>query len=412
MELNQEQKEMLEGKHGDPKKKAMEILVQLGEIYGAKRMVPITSVHMAGSSVVVAGKAGTKLVEQMAAQGGEFVPVTTLNSGACDMASPGVIGFPEDLVKMQERLTNAYCEMGAISYHSCTPYYSDNVPKPGAHVAWGESSAIIFANSVLGARTNREGGPTGLAAALTGYVPEYGFHLDENRRGQVLVKVEEVPTDINEFGTLGYYVGQICGDRVPVFLGIEKAKMDELKMLGAALASSGACALFHIVGLTPEAPTLEAAMGGLEPEQEVIYGLEQKREAMAKLNKAPNDHVDMVVIGCPHASISELQAIAELFKTRRVKKGIQVWILTPVTTKALAERMGLVKIIEEAGAQIVCDTCIILAPMKEVMAKDGLSSVSTNSAKLAHYAPGQWGFNVHYGSLERCIESAVTGRWK
>lgn len=412
MQLNREQQEMLEGKQGIPRKKAMEILVQLGEIYGAERMLPISSVHMPGSSVVVAGKAGTSLVEQMAAQGGKFGPVTTLNTGACDLAAPGVIGFPEDMVAMQERLTKAYCAMGGISLHSCTPYYAGNVPEPGEHIAWGESSAIVFANSVLGAYTNREGGPTALAAALTGYVPEYGLHLRENRRGQVVVKVEDVPQDINEFGTLGYYVGQICRERIPVFTGIAKASMDELKMLGAALASSGAVALYHIVGVTPEAPTFEAAMGGLQPEEEIIYGSREKQEAMGKLNKADDDQVDMVALGCPHASINEIREVAELLDGRRVKDGMKVWIITSITTKALAERMGYISIIEQAGAQIVCDTCIILAPMQAVMEKGGIASVATNSAKLAHYAPGQWSFNVHYGSVARCIESAVSGRWK
>lgn len=412
MELSYEQEAMLAGKRGIPCKKAMEILVQLGEIYGAKRMIPISSVHMPGSSVVVAGKAGTRLVEEMAAQGGKFGPVTTLNTAACDLASPGVIGFPEDLVAMQQRLTNAYCEMGGISLHSCTPYFAGNAPQQGEHVAWGESSAIIFANSVLGAYTNREGGPTALAAALTGYVPEYGLHLKENRRGQVVVKVEEVPQDINEFGSLGYYVGQICRERIPVFLGIEKADMDQLKMLGAALASSGAVALYHMVGVTPEALTYEAAMGGLEPEEEIVYGSKEKAEAMAKLNRATGDQVDMVAIGCPHASIKEIGEVAGLLAGKRVKAGLKVWIITSITVKVVAERMGYVKTIEEAGAQIVCDTCIILAPMQAVKEKEGIASIATNSAKLAHYAPGQWSFNLHYGSLTQCIEAAVSGRWR
>lgn len=412
MQLNEEQQEMLDGKKGVPKKKAMEILTKLGEIYGAEKMVPVTSVHMPGSSVVVAGHAGTKFVENMAAEKGFFSPFTTLNTGACDLSrQENTIGFPEDMVEMQKRLTGAYEKMGGCTLHSCVPYLNGNVPRKGEHIAWGESSAIIFANSVLGAYTNREGGPTALAAALTGCVPEYGLHLKENRRGQVLVDVKVLLTATEEFGALGYYVGEICEERIPVFTGIEKANLDQLKMLGAALASSGAVALYHIVGITPEAPTLEAAFGGLQPQQEVNYGEAEKKTAFAKLNRTGEDSIQIVALGCPHASINEIREVAELLAGRQVKDGVKLWVMTAFPIKALAERLGYVKTIEEAGGLMVCDTCIILAPMKTVIERDGLASLATNSAKLAHYAPGQWGFKVHYGSAAQCIEAAVNGRW-
>lgn len=412
MRLNEEQKAMLEGKRGAPKKKAMEILTKLGEIYGAEEMVPVTSVHMPGSSVVVAGHAGTKFVEDMAAQKGKFLPFTTLNTGACDLSDEkNTIGFPEAKVEMQKRLTTAYEKMGGCPLHSCVPYLAGNLPRQGEHVAWGESSAIIFANSVLGAYTNREGGPTALAAALTGCVPAYGLHLKENRRGQVLVNVHVPLDDINEFGTLGYFAGQICEDRIPVFAGIKQAGIDELKMLGAALASSGAVALYHIVGITPEAPTLEAAFNGLRPQTVLEYGKAQRDEAYAKLNRTGEDEIQMVALGCPHASIREIAEIAELLSGRRVKRGIQLWVMTALPIKTMAERMGYVKTIQEAGGRIVCDTCVILGPMKEIMERNGLRSLATNSAKLAHYAPGQWDLKVHYGPVRTCIEAAVNGRW-
>lgn len=412
MKLNEEQQEMLDGKRGAPKKKAMEILTKLGEIYGAKEMVPVTSVHMPGSSVVVAGRAGTKFVEDMAAQKGSFTPFTTLNTGACDLSSEdNAVGFPEDLVAMQKRLTGAYEKMGGCTLHSCVPYLTGNLPRQGEHVAWGESSAIIFANSVLGAYTNREGGPTALAAALTGCVPKYGLHLKENRRGQVLVRVKVPLTAVEEFGALGYFVGQICEERIPVFTGIAEASLDQLKMLGAALASSGAVALYHVVGITPEAPTLEAAFGGLEPQQEVEYGPAERETAFAKLNRTGEDAIEFVTLGCPHASIGEVREIAELLEGRHVKQGVQLWIMTALPIKAMAERLGYVKTIEGAGGQIVCDTCVILGPMKQIIERDNLVSLATNSAKLAHYAPGQWGFKVHYGSAVQCIEAAVNGRW-
>ena len=412
MQLNEECQEMLAGKKGMPKKKAMEILTKLGEIYGATKMVPVTSVHMPGSSVVVAGKAGTKFVEDMAAQEGDFSPFTTLNTGACDMTCIGEqIAFPQDMVDLQERLTCAYEKMGAYTLHSCVPYLTGNIPRQGEHVSWGESSAIIFANSVLGAYTNREGGPSALAAALTGYVPEYGLHLKENRYGQVLVNVKVPLADIEEFGALGYFVGQICEERIPVFTGIDKASIDELKMLGAALASSGAVALYHVVGITPEAPTLEDAFGETKPQQEINYGEAERKTAFEKLNKSGDGSVQMVTLGCPHASISEIEEVALLLKGRKVKEGVQLWVMTALPIKAMAERLGYVNTIEAAGGLVVCDTCVILGPMKEIFEKDGITTLATNSAKLAHYAPGQWSVNVQYGSVVKCVEAAINGRW-
>lgn len=412
MRLTREEEMMLEGKYGYPTQKAMEILVQLGEIYNAEEMLPVSNVHMPGSSVVVAGEAGTKFVEMMAEKGGKFRAFTTLNTAAIDFEQWKELGFPEDTYKLQERLTRAYEAMGGIACHTCTPYLIGNTPRLGENVAWGESSAIAFVNSVLGARTNRNGGPSALAAALTGRVPAYGYHLQENRYGHVLVNVTAELKDINDYGSLGYWVGKIVESKVPVFTGIpQNVNMDQLKMLGAALASSGSVALFHIVGVTPEAPTVEAAFGGRKPEQVLEFTKDQLLEGHNSLNKHQGQDISLVTIGCPHASISEIETIAKMLEGKKLHAGTELWVITAIPNKAYAERCGFKQIIEAAGGIIVTDTCPILSPMTYVAEKKGYKAIATNSAKLAHYAPGQWALPTYYGSVERCINAALTGRF-
>jgi predicted aconitase len=412
MRLTPEEEAMLEGKKGYPAQKGMEILYQLGNIYDAEEMIKVENVHMPGSSVVVAGEAGTKFVEKMVENAGIFCASTTLNTSAIDFGCWEKLGFEPSTHVQQKRLTDAYCKMGALPCHTCTPYLIGSTPRVGEHVSWGESSAIAFANSVLGARTNREGGPSALAAALTGRVPAYGFHLQENRYGHFHVKVETQLNDLTDFGSLGYFIGKIVESKVPVFTGISsKASLDELKMLGAALASSGSVALFHVVGVTPEAPTLEAAFGGRAPQQVIEFGPAELAEARRRLDKNSGQEVSMVVLGCPHLSINELDAVARKLVGKKVKDGVRLWIMTAQPNQAYAERCGFARIIREAGGQLVSDTCPILAPMAEVRAKYPIASIATNSAKLAHYAPGQWALPTHYGNLDQCISAALTGRF-
>jgi hypothetical protein len=375
-------------------------------------MIKVSSVHMPGASVVVAGEAGTKFVEKMASLGGKFCVLTMLNPGAVNFDAWQEIGYSEETYKLQRRLTTAYETMGGIACHTCTPYFIGNCPRRGEHIAWGESSAIAFANSVLGAFTNREGGPSALAAALTGLVPEYGYHLAENRYGHLKIEVRTKLSGIDDFGALGYWVGSLAGSKVPVFTGITDVSTDELKALGAALASSGAVALFHVVGITPEAPTCEAAFGGRKPEQVLDFEASQLADAKRRLNKHQGQEVSVVCIGCPHTSISEIGEIALGLKDKKVNPRVELWVLTALPMRALAERCGYTKIIEAAGGKFVIDTCPILSPMAEVAKKKNYSALVTNSAKLAHYAPGQWALPTYYGNLKSCLNAAISGKFE
>ena len=413
MRLTDDEKGMLNGRDGPAVRKSMEILVALGDIYDAECMIPISSVHMPGASIVATGEAGLHFVEEMAADGRRFSAFTTLNPCAIDRNKWRELSLRDDEVAPQFRLTRAYEKMGAVSCHSCTPYFIGNLPHFGEHIGWGESSAVAYSNSVLGARTNREGGPSALAAAVTGRVPAYGFHLPRNRKGHLLIEVTVPIQGFFDYGNLGYYAGAIAHDRNPVFLGIPPtATADELKILGAALASSGAVALFHAVGVTPEARTLEEAFGGAPPGDKIEVARKELAQVDEKLNTARTSNVDWIFLGCPHISIQEFAEIAGLLDGKRIKSGVDLWVSSSPATKALSDIMGYSQIIEKAGARIVCETCPVLALTSQISERKGFTCITTNSAKMAHYMPGQFGIMSHYGTLSKCIEAACRGRWE
>lgn len=413
MFLTEEESGMLAGDKGPAVQKAMEILVALGESFGARRLLTVNNVHMAGSSVLVAEEAGTRFVEDIRRQGGTFVTRVTTNPTAVDPVQWRDIGIPESDSVLQTRLTDAYAGMGANTCNTCIPYLVGNSPRFGEHMAWGESSAVVYANSVCGARTNREGGPSGLATALTGRTPEYGFHLQENRYGKLLVKVETPLDDMTDYGTLGYFAGRIAGQETPVFTGIpQDPTLEQLKALSAALAASGAVSMFHAVGVTPEAPTLDAAFGGKAPGKVLVFDLAEKQKAEAALNKEPSDHVDWILVGCPNASVQEIREVAEALEGKRVHGDVALWVTTAGAMYAMAERMGYIKTIEEAGGIVVRETCPFLARSRVIAPAKGYRTLTTNSAKMAFYAPGQFGLPTHYGNLNRVMQAAVSGVWR
>ena len=412
MILTDEEQQMLDGAKGPAVKKAMEILVALGESFGAERLVRTNNVHMAGSSVLVAEEAGTKFVEDIRNQGGDFITRVTTNPTAVDPTKWDEIGIPETDHILQQRLTAAYSGMGANACNSCIPYLVGNNPRFGEHMAWGESSAVVFANSVCGARTNREGGPSGLASALTGRTPEYGFHLKENRYGKFLVKVDVPLEDMTDYGTLGCFAGKIAGQDTPVFTGIpDNPTIEQLKALSAALASSGSVSMFHAVGVTPEAPTEQEAFGGNEPEKIVVFGKAEKEATEAFLNKEPSDHVDWILVGCPNATVQEIREVAQALEGKTVHKDVALWVTTSGAMYAMAERVGYVETIEKAGGTVVRETCPFLARSRVIAPKKGYKTLTTNSAKMAFYAPGQFGLPTHYGNLDRVMKAAVNGVW-
>jgi predicted aconitase len=403
MNLTAEEQKMLDGGYGQTVQRSMKVLVALGEIYGADHMIPVKNVHSPGVSYRVAGDAGLSYVED-ASRDVQFRVPMTLNTIGIDEEAWQSIGFPEDFSAKQIRLIQAYRKMGAIPTNSCTPYLNGNLPMFGEHVAWGESSAVAFVNSVLGARTNREGGPTALAAAITGCVPAYGYHLDENRKGTHLIRVEmELKTD-KDFAVLGYFGGKLAGKDVPVFEGItRRPTLEQFKSLGAALASAGAVALYHVVGFTPEAPTRQAVIGDDIPP--VVFDQAAYDKVCEKFNQT--GPIDFVVLGCPHVSIHEFEEIATLVRGKRLKSGL--WVCTSRMVRDLAWRMGFVQDIEAAGGEIVCDTCPVLCC---TLTQRGYQTVATNSGKMAHYAPGLWHLQPVLLNTDQCVQAAIEGQWR
>ncbi len=389
------EKEMLAGKHGKATQKSMEILVTLGEIYDATRMIPVTSVQIAGVSYANLREPGLEWLAEMARDGKVRV-LTTLNPAGMDLDNWRALGIDPEFAKNQKRVVDAFAKMGIITTCTCTPYLIGNLPHFGEHIAWAESSAVCFANSVIGAQTNREGGPSALAAALTGVTPEYGYHLDENRQAHITIKVKAKVRGTARFGTLGKVIGDILDGNaewtIPYIKGISQANTDELKAFCASVATYGGTALFHMRGITPNKTKVP---------QDLLLVTEKD---MADAEKELNDEeaaIDFVSIGCPHASIREIRRIAELVEGKQVTK--ETWVTTARPTKRIADRVGYTAIIEAAGIKFACDTCCVVAPIK-----GRFKGLATDSAKGCYYAQGRHKFKTKHRSLEECIEEALS----
>ncbi len=402
LRLTAEEQAMLAGEAGPGVQKAMEIVVALGRIYGAADLVPVSGVQVSGVSYKNLGEAGLEFLEAWAAQGARARVPATLNPAGMDLLAWRELGFAEPFARQQQRIIAAYAALGITPTCTCTPYLVGHTPAFGQHVAWAESSAVSYANSVLGARTNREGGPSALAAAITGRTARYGLHLEENRRATAVVEVRCPVTTEADLGALGYLVGQRVRNGIPYFrFGHRPPAIGHWswKILGAAMAASGAVALYHVEGVTPEA----RAGIGIAPAAPTLV-VEDLSPGYTALN-GPAEEIDLVSIGCPHASLEEIEAVASYLAGRRVKAAL--WITTARATRQAAEERGLVARIVAAGGQVVADTCLVVAPVADL----GFRSLATNSAKMALYAPSHSGLSVHLGPMEQCLEAAIRGRW-
>lgn len=411
VKITDQQKKMLDGEYGEPVRQGMEIITQLADFWEAPDIIPVRSVHMPGSAAKTARRAGRKYICWAADTGGRFCTPTTLNTGSADLTGID-LGIQPETMQQQLEITGAYKRMGAIECHTCTPYLVGNLPRFGEHVAWGESSAVVFANSVLGARTNREGGPSALGSALTGFTAGYGLHLKKNRVADVHASVECELADGSDYGAAGYFLAKQFPDALPVFTGLpERTPMFGLKALGAALASSGSIAMFHAVGLTPEAPTLDAATGSKKIETLRIgkKELEETRHFLNRTNDA--SEVDCVFLGCPHLDFEELLQVTKLLSGQKVHPDVSLWLYAANSFWSSCERSGLTRTLKDSGAMLISDTCPSISIFSEIMKSKGFESAATNSAKQAHYLP-VWGMKVHYGSTAECIEAAVTGKWR
>lgn len=400
MYLTKDEERMLSGEEGEGVRKCMEIVAALGEIYGAEKMVPIRSAQVSGVTYKNLGEAGIEFIEELIKNGAKARILGTLNPCEMDLEDWEDIGIDAETAGKQKRIVDIFSRLGIKPVCTCTPYFTINLPKFGEHIAWGESSAVSFANSVLGARTNREGGPSALAAAVVGRTALYGYHLDENRKPTHTVNVNVAIRESSDFGALGYHVGKTVQNGVPYFKGVKAASQDQLKSLGAAMGAWGAVALYHVEGVTPEAKRGITAAG-----EQLAFGEAELKTAYKELDSASDDP-DLVYLGCPHCSIDEVREIAGLVNGKKLK--VPLWVIAARPINQQAEKLGYKKTVEAAGGKLLSDICLVVGNIDKL----GYKTLAINSAKGAFYLASYAGRGVHFGTTRQCVDAAVNGKWK
>lgn len=395
------------GGPGDATALAMRVVVAAAELLGARRLVEIASAHIDGC--LYHGDGGVEFAERLVAGGGRVRVPTTLNVGALDLLHPGRVRGGAHHAAMARRQMEAYVALGCEPTWTCAPYQAGHRPRLGEQVAWGESNAVAFANSVLGARTERYGDFLDACCALTARAPLHGLHLTERRAATVVVDASGVPGPLKRrdvfYPVLGTWLGLEVGREVAAIVGLPlDATEDQLKALGAAGASSGSVSLFHVVGVTPEAPNLEAVTQGRADVRRIELTAERLRAALDRLSTSASDALDAVAVGSPHLSLDEARTLARLVGRQRMK--VPFYACTGRGVLAALEASGEAALLTEAGVELVVDTCVVVTPI--LPAAGGV--LMTCSGKFAHYGPSNTGYDVVYGSLEDCVASAVAGR--
>lgn len=425
MILANDEKAMLDGDAGPAKQKAMDLLVRYAEALGADRFVDTNNVAgVPGSSTLFLqnyyrqnGGGGNyeDIFSRYDLDSDETVAIPKARTYCCHLQG----GMDPQLWAQQGMSREAYehfredeaevAAHGVELLKTCTPYLAGNVPVKGEHCAWMESSAVVFCNSVIGARTNTEGRESTSAAMLTGKIPDWGFHRDEYRRGTHRIEVEVPVESVFDWGMLGYFVGEAVEENIPVLTGaIGQANLIRHKHFGAAAASSGGVEMYHMVGITPEAATLEMAFGSRKPAATIRYGASERRQTYEQLNRnSGNVTVDFVMLGCPHYSVEQMWEAASLLEGRKLHGGCQLWIFTSRSVKSVADLNGYTKTIQEAGGLVMTDTC---SAISRAVPK-GSKVVALDSAKQTHYLPAIMGIEAWFGTTEDCIRAALTGRW-
>lgn len=428
MKLTDDERSMLAGDRGDAVQAAMDLLVRYGEVLGAERLIDTDNVcganlfgsrHLSvcGLAAPDAGfspnDAGFSEHSLDAPQPLSIPPVRAQSYqliGPMDTKNWEVQGLaPEerDRILESERYS---AEHGIHLMNTCTPYQVGNVPVKGEHCAWMESSAVVYVNSVLGARTNVEGRESAGAAMLTGKIPYWGYHLEDNRFGTHSVDVAVPVESTRDWGLLGYWIGEQVQEGIPVLDGISVTPdLVRLKHFGAAAASSGGVELYHIPGVTAEARTVEEAFGPRRPVEAFRYGEDERRAAYQQLNSVGTDtDVDLVMIGCPHATLGQIRDVVRLLDGRRVHPDSALWVFTPRALRQVAEQNGYAQALADAGARLMSDTC----PAIGQFLPPGTRVIATDSAKQVHYLPAIMKVQGWFGSLAECVDAAVTGTWR
>jgi len=419
LKLAADEEDMLSGKKGRAVQKAMELLVKYGEALGAERLITTNNVCGANVFSPVPGlpsfESQDQTFSQISLDSDETLEIPKVRAYSCQLIGrmdsrhwklQGISQETHDLITDSESYNAAH---GIQLMNTCTPYQVGNVPVKGEHCAWMESSAVIYINSVLGARSNVEGRESTAAAMLTGKIPYWGYHLDEQRLGTHYVDVEVEVEDFIDWGLLGYFVGKMVGDQVPVLDHVTStSSLSKLKHFGAAASSSGGVEMYHIPGITAEAKTVAEAFGSNKPLHTFKFGNRERLQTYEDLNSRGKDtQVDLVMLGCPHANIEQIWEICRLLEGKRVHSNTALWIFTPHPIRELADRNGYTKQLEDAGAVLMSDTC----PAIGRFVPNGTKVIATDSAKQVHYLPAIMGVQGWFGTTRDCVNAAITGRW-
>ncbi len=411
MQLTREEERMLRGEMGEAVKQALQVQLEVGKFFEAERFVPVSNVHMMGD-IEVMGDGGLQFLRRMVELDAWCAVNTTTNARCFDFEYVGRLNQNPDTAEKEKELISCLRQIGVMTTDTCINYQSVYQPHFGEHVAWGDTGTVIFANSVLGARSNFDSGPAALSTALTGRTPAYGFHLDEHRKGDVLVRIEASLKSLADWGAVGKLVGEKHQNyfTVPVFSGVEKAPtVDELKHLGASLASYGSMGMYHMVGVTPEAETIEKAFGGEEPKHTITVTDEDLENLYASYDTGDGS-ANLVVFSAPQLSLYELKTLSELLEDRKVSEGTSLIVTTYGGYKATSEKLGYLRRIEEAGGMVLEGVCFyILDSVARMRVENGWDNLVTNSAKLANII-GAHKYNAILRRTEECVEIAITGR--
>jgi len=394
--LTHYEERLLEGEEGEALERAIRLLITLGEVFGAKRLVKVKSAHISGVSYLNLGEAGLSFLEEQAEARARAQIRATLNPAGMDLERWREMAIPQSFAEKQLEVISAFERMNVETTCTCTPYLIGNEPKFGEQISWAESSAISYSNSVLGARTNRETGPTTLASAMTGRAALYGYRLVENRAPTGIIEVESSPRSRLEFSALGYVIGANMGNGVPYVQGIVASSLEDLKALGAAAATSGGTALYHIEGITPESKGFTAR--GLKGLEKLKIDRQLLEEAVSRLSSEVEKPI--ICLGCPHCSLNEIAEVAKILKDKRLKE--RLWVFTSRGVYTSAKRRGFVDVIEGSGGRVFTDTCMVVAPLEEM----GVVEVSTNSCKAAQYLSNR-GIKVALDNIDHLLREAI-----
>ncbi|MDR1322287.1 MAG: aconitase X catalytic domain-containing protein [Gracilibacteraceae bacterium] len=408
MHLTDYEKQLLGGDCGPEAAKLMQIMLKIGEFEGAEDLVTVSNVHLASTQILaISGQGGMDFITRLAESGLTFRAMTTTNPVSIDLEKYDELGIAFDYATWQMKSVAALKKLRAFPSFTCTPYYSGFLHCRGDHLAWVETSAVIFANSYFGARTNRNVDVAALASALCGRTPCYGMHLEANRPGQVLVTIRADLSDIADYGALGNYVGKRIGARIPVFADQKiKPSIENLVHMGAALATAAPIPLYHFFGVTPEVTTDPLRYGKQHVTEEIIFGRNELTLAKEELLWDNGAELDFVALGCPHYSPEKVRYVASLLEGKQIRPNITVWVCMSQNTKLMLERTGEVETIESSGAHVVADTCMCICNY----ATDTYKKTATDSAKAAYYLAAN-NLGVEYGTTKECIEAAIRGYW-